>query len=156
MVASVSPVAHRNARAIRPLTSGFAKALPHKQYTVIVWGGHPKAVAAATQHLAGMGVRVVERSQVEHVFNEQRFRLQNTSEVESDVLQVGKMLGADHVVIIDVTGYLPASIAIRGVSVQSGEILRSGTAQSRFNGEMMDEAVTPLTNWAIARAFERK
>src|SRR5437867_2581837 len=124
-----------------PITDGFRKSLPPPHARTVVWGGHPSATGTAVSWLQRQGLRIVERSKLQKVLDEQTIRLTHTSDDEAQVLRVGKLLGAEVVVFIDspVTGghqssggaygniaasgsatVYSTSIWVRGVDIESG------------------------------------
>ena len=135
---------------VYPVTSGFhapgetfgfgddmnGRFMPSKPETVVIWANH----AGVEHHLAGVllhdGYTVVERARLQQIFNEQKIRLMYTSESEADVLRVGRLAGATQVIFVE-TQREPsfgheiksASVGIRGVSVETGQVRWSGTAR---------------------------
>jgi hypothetical protein len=137
-----------------PSTSGYLRYRPVKPPTVIVWGTDLGAIAGTINTLQKMGFRIVERAQVDRLFEEQRFRLMYTPDREADLLKIGQMLGADQVVFVEVTAYVPyPAVALRGVSVENSEIIWSGLARSRIYLEDFNTAAMILPSWAIGRAW---
>lgn len=137
----------------------------------VVWSEHPGVASAITETLQKAGHTVVERSRLQEVFDEQKIRLTHTPDDGPNVLHVGRLIGADRVVLTDVTirpevvGQAGSSgsaggsrtvyhttVAVRSVSVESGEVQWSGTAQPRMPLSNPDVAVIYLAQWAMARA----
>lgn len=135
---------------IYPATSGFhapgetfgfghdmnGRFMPSKPEAVVIWANH----AGVEHHLAGVllrdGYTVVERARLQQIFNEQKFRLMYTPDSEADVLRVGQLAGATQVIFVEVQreptfGHeiKSASVGIRSVSVETGQVRWSGTAR---------------------------
>ena len=161
-----------------PITDGFRHSLPKPGVRVVVWGGHPAATGAAINWLQRQGLRIVERAQLQRIFDEQRIQLTHTSDDEAQVLRVGKLLGANAVAFLDtpVTGGSHAkgssffwqgsggssldsasvystSAWIRGVSIETGEVLWSGTARYPESFANLDNVLAVLTCHALATAW---
>jgi hypothetical protein len=134
---------------IYPATSGFHAAgetfglgenkngrfVPSKPEAVVIWTNH----AGVDHYLAGAllhdGYTVVERASLQRIFDEQKIRLMYTSESEADVLHVGRLAGATQVIFVEVQREpsvgptKSASVGIRSVSVETGQVRWSGTAR---------------------------
>jgi len=148
--------------AIYPITTGAGISTATLQpIRFVVWSNH----AGAGHHLEGLflhlGHTVVERNRLEQVFQEQKVRLRHSLDNEVDVLRVGRLVGATQVVFVDVHPQTdarwsaeaqPASVAVRGVAVESGEILWSGTTRYLQAARDPELAVLVLTHWAVYRA----
>jgi hypothetical protein len=158
-----------------PRSSGTHIDLPYAGSKAVVWGSHSGAVGETVTSLQRIGVRVVERSHLKQVFEEQKMILSNTSEDEGKILKVGKIVGADTIVFVDVQtssdvvsrasmrGLFRAdsqtstryhlSVSIRGVDVETGEVLWSGTAHYARGVNNPEAAILYLARTAIARAM---
>lgn len=148
-----------------PVTAGFR----HRELTrapgrAMIIGARPSAVAATQRVLAGLGVTVLERQEIDHVQAEQRFRLQHASDRDADLLHVGQLLGADQVVFVEATErrtrfglsiipHYSLSVAVRGVETETGRVLWSGTATTSAPLPDPDEGFSSLIQWAMARAL---
>ena len=160
---------------IYPVTSGFhapgetfllghevnGRFMPSKPETVIIWANHPEV----EHHLAGVllhhGYTVVERARLQAIFNEQKVRLTHTPDSEADLLHVGHLVGATQVIFAD-TQREPsygheiksASVGIRSVSVETGQVRWSGTARvvAAGLGVMKDAQEGALAELAMRRA----
>ena len=157
-----------------PVTDGFHKTLPQQNTRAVVWGNHPAAAGTATTWLQKRGLTIVERARLQQVFDEQQIRLTHTPDDETQVLRVGKLLGAETVIFIDtsfqkelrssfkvdsqggeggtVTEY-SASVSVRGVNVQTSEVAWSGTARYPKPISGIEDALTRLTCQALATAW---
>jgi hypothetical protein len=161
-----------------PITDGFRNSLPKRGEHVVIWGGHPSATGSAINWLQRQGLRVVERAQLRKIFDEQHIRLTYTPDDEAQVLRVGKLLGAEAVVFIDtpITGgnrssgggfvygnvgsssmdsasVYSTSAWIRGVSIETGEILWSATARYPESSASLDNVLAVLTCHALATVW---
>jgi hypothetical protein len=105
------------------------------------------------------GHRVVERSHVEKIFDEQRFRLVHTAEQEADVLRLGAMAGATQVIFVQAESFLNKrqSVNLRSVDAESGTIRWAGTAALETDGvyviENAEQSLVSLAELALRRAF---
>jgi len=160
---------------IYPATSGFhapgetilfgenknGRFVPIKPEAVVIWADH----AGVEHHLAGVllqgGYTVVERARLQQIFNEQKIRLMYTPDSEADVLHVGRLAGATQVIFVVVQreptfGHeiKSASVGIRGVSVETGQVRWSGTAHVDTGGYyvMQDAREGALAELAMRRA----
>lgn len=161
-----------------PITDGFHHSLPKPGRRVVIWGGHSAATGTAINWLQRQGLHVVERVQIQKVFDEQRIQLTHTPDDEAQVLRAGKLLGADAVAFLDtpVTGgsrtvggsfvygnaggsnldsasVFSTSTWIRGVSIETGEVLWSATARYPESMANLDDVLARLTCHALATAW---
>ena len=112
------------------------------------------------------------RARLQQVFNEQQIRLTHTPDDEAQVLRVGKLLGA--VIFVDTsfqkelrgsyyadaskaeegthTEY-SASVSIRGVNVETSEVLWSGMARYPNPVGGIEDALAKLTCQALATGW---
>lgn len=161
-----------------PITDGFRTSLPKPAERVVIWGGHPAATGSAISWLQRQGLLIVERAQLRKIFDEQHIQLTHTPDDEAQVLRVGKILGANVVVFLDtpVTGgsvtsggsfaygnvgssrldsasVYSTSAWIRGVSIETGEVLWSATARYPESYANLDHTLAILTCHALATAW---
>lgn len=161
-----------------PITDGFQNALPKPGQRVVIWGGHPSATGSAINWLQRQGLRIVERAQLRKLFDEEHIQLTHSPDDEAQVLRVGKLLGAHAVVFLDtpITGGSRASGGgfaygnigsssmdsasvystsawIRGVSIETGEVLWSATARFPVSSASLDNVLAVLTCHALATAW---
>ncbi len=123
--------------------------------------------------MQGAGLTVVERARLQAIFTEQGVRLTHSPDDDSQILHVGRLLGADRVIFVEVTDR-PAvdtqafvyqsyggarhdavyhmSVAVRGVEVETSEIRWSGTAQTLEAISNPEQWAVVLAELAIARA----
>jgi hypothetical protein len=88
------------------------------------------------------GFTLVERSYLNLVLREQKVRLTNTSEDEADLLQVGRLVGAEQIIFVH---YAIGAVAVRGVNIQTGEVVWSGTAPIALGGDISKGTRDALT-----------
>jgi len=89
-----------------PITSGSHAAAvgssPNEKVTFVVWGDHPTAVNRVIALLQQAGHPIVERSRLNAIFDEQKIRLMHTPDDLSNLVRVGKLVGAGRIVFIEV------------------------------------------------------
>jgi len=158
-----------------PITDGFHHSLPPPNTRIVIWGTFPTVTGTATTWLHRRGLRVVERAKLLQIFEEQRIRLTHTADDEGTVLRVGKLLGAGMVVFTDasvtsgvVSNYSvsaygggggsatvsSASVTIRGVDVETGEVHWNGVARyPQKTSSAPEDSLAKLTCQALATAW---
>ena len=165
------------AHRVFPVTSG-SHALPERgkpiAKRVVVWSNHVIAgnhvIALAQQ----VGLVVVERARLQQIFDEQKIRLTHSPDDDTHILSVGKLIGADRVIFVELTeksnmlsrayvdqssGFARSetvyhvSLALRCVDVETGEVRWSGTAQFPQAITNPDQAAVILADVAAARAL---
>jgi hypothetical protein len=158
-----------------PITDGFHQRLPSLNTRVVIWGTSPTVTATATIWLQKRGLRVIERAKLLQTFEEQRIRLTHSADDEGPILRMGKLLGAGMVVFTDasVTSGVESnssanasgggggsvtvnseSVAIRGVDVETSEVLWNGVARYPVKrADTPDESLAKLTCQALATAW---
>lgn len=160
--------------AVRPICVGSQTDLPYAGTKVVVWGSHSGAVAELVTNLQKMKMRIVERAHLKQVIDEQKIILSDSSEDEGIILKVGRILGAETIVFIDVETsshvvssaaaykYVASShtgtiyhlnVSVRGVSVETGEVIWSGTAHYPRGVSNPEAGIIYLTRSAFARAM---
>lgn len=137
---------------LSPVTEGFYKYDLRRPSTLIVLGNHPNAVAAATNSFVRLGVRVIDPAQVEGLLAKHPIPSVYTVEFEAEVRTVGKTLGVEQAVFVRTA---PHTVSLQGVSVETGEILWFGKAQSLGEGDVHspEREVARLTDWAFDRIW---
>jgi len=157
-------------RTIYPITAGFHNQIPEKDTRIVVWGNHESAVGAAVTWLQRKQMRLIERARILEVFKEQKMQLTHSSEDEGNILRVGRLLGADWIVFVDTTmrsnertaiaGTIAKSwieyhlsVAVRGVNVETSEILWSGSAHYPEGAGNPEAGIVYLTNSALEHAW---
>jgi len=121
-----------------------------------------------------MGLRIVERSRLQQVFDEQKIRLTHSTDDDAQRLKVGKILGAGSIVFVEtetsssqtsrtfVNQYgggsssetvTNASVSVRGVNVESGEVMWTGTAHYPQAINNPEADIVYLTQSAVLRGL---
>ena len=162
------------AGTIRPITNGSQSDLPGPGSTIVVWGQHKGAVGEALTILQTMGFRIVERSRLQQVFEEQKIRLTYSSDDDAQILKVGRILGADSIVFVDSESssgqtnqayanrygagarsetVTSLSVSIRMVNVESSEVMWTATAHYPKAINNPEAGLLYLTQIAVARGL---
>ena len=157
-----------------PIVSGSQSDLPYQGTRVVVWGNHTGAVAEVVTNLQALKMKVVERAHLKQVFEEQKIILSDSSDDEVKILKVGKIVGAESIVFVDVqtqsdvvssaaaykyyassqtaTRY-HMSVAVRSVNIETGEVTWSGTAHYQRGINNPEAGIIYLTRAAMIRAI---
>lgn len=159
---------------IMPISNGSQNDLPEPGSTAIVWGQHKGAVGETVTLLQRFGLRIVERSRLQQVFEEQKIRLTYSPDDDAQILKIGKILGADSIVFVEtetsssqrsgafVNQYggtaqsetiTNVSVAIRGVNVESGEVMWTGTSHYPQAINNPEAGIIYLTQSAVMRGL---
>jgi hypothetical protein len=164
--AGMAHVKERLEGSAYPVTTGFHATRPRSDQPVrvMVMGQHPFATAEAQRFLAQKGAIVVERENINSIQAEQRLRLLQTADQEADLLKVGKLTGAEHVIFVETTAKLAQfkmsiirhyalAVSVRGVDTETGRIIWQGTARYSAPVNESESGLGSLTTWAIERAL---
>jgi hypothetical protein len=121
-----------------------------------------------------MGFRIVERSRLQQVFDEQKTRLTYSTDDDAQILKVGKILGASSIVFVEtetsssqVSGAFVnqygggsrsetvtnASVSVRGVDVERGEVMWTGAAHYPQAINNPEAGIVYLTQYAVGRGL---
>ncbi len=153
-----------------PTTDGFHSKLPAPYTRAVVWGGRPDTVQSASTWLLKRGLLVVDQTKVLQAAADQKVSLTGYQYLETDVLRMAKLVGARLVVFsnaevgsweaLDWSAGIPhsqrvysATISLRAVDVNTGEIEWSGKAQSPDRFSNIEEGISQLTCHALATAW---
>ena len=160
-----------------PVTSGsHAPAQPGRPPArqAVVWSNHPSAGKHLTALAQQVGLVVVEHARVQQLLDEHKIRFTHGSDNDAHILRVGKLIGADRVIFVQVReksivgsqSYVNSyyggassetvyhvSVMVRGVDVETGAIRWSGTARVPQIITNPEEAVGILVKVAAARAL---
>lgn len=149
------------AHPIYPTTYGGHAAVGVPDRAYVVWSKHPGAGQYVTSILLQAGRPVVERARLQAIFDEQRLTLSHTR--DEDVLRVGRLVGASHVIFVEVQGldsYAysmlapdPLRVSVRSVAVESGAVQWSGMAHYNEPASNPESSVINLTYWAMAHGI---
>jgi len=166
------------AHGVYPVTTGFHTPIdpnvPQKVLRVVIWSNNAGAEDTIIEMMQQNGVIVVERARLQQILDEQNIRLTHTRENDANILNVGKLLGADRVIFAEATitetvleralinanggsarpetGY-NLSVAIRGVDVETGEIRWSGSGQYPAPVSNPNVGIVYLTKRAVQHAL---
>jgi hypothetical protein len=152
-----------SARSVGSHAANYSFMAKSRKY--IVWSNHypgsehaSTVNAAITQYLQQNHQTVVERSKLDAVFREQRFRLMYTPDDQADLLRVGKLLGADQIIFTDCTSSYSydgslVTVRLRAVDVETAAILWSGSAWFTYGIRNEDEGLAFLASIAMYRAL---
>lgn len=151
--------------------------IQQEQYTrrYAVWGTPPAATDAAIEYFQQPGhdrIEMVEPARLSKILDQQQIQLTHTIDDEAQILKVGKLIGADRVLFVDVSErreqvrgsdgsygaysirtfsyilYYP-SVAVRAVDIESSEVRWSG--QAMLNKPLMD-SFDPMMLSILTRA----
>ncbi|GMV48844.1 MAG: hypothetical protein UZ03_NOB001000330 [Nitrospira sp. OLB3] len=153
-----------------PITDGFHAKLPAPYTRAVVWGGRPDTVQSVSTWLLKRGVLVVDQTKVLQAAADQKVSLSGYQYIETDVLRMAKSVGARLVVFtnadvgsweaVNWSSGLPhgqrvysATIALRAVDVNTGEIEWSGKAQSTERFGNLEEGIGLLACHALATSW---
>lgn len=145
------------ASAVPPVTEGVHTELPAPHSLTVVWGNHPAIVAVATTWLLQQGLMVIEQSKLQQVLAEAPNHEMPVGK-DTPVLNAAKNLGAKMVVFITQSGDVRAPIvAVRGVDVETTQILWSGSARyPEYLQRPISDLLANLTCEALAVAWGRE
>ncbi|TKS61936.1 MAG: hypothetical protein EWM72_00062 [Nitrospira sp.] len=159
---------------IMPISNGSMSDLPSSALATVVWGQHKGAVGEAVTTLQQLGFRIVERSRLQQVFDEQKITLTHSTDDDAQLLKVGKILGAGSIVFVEIEtsssqttrGFVNkygggmrsemvtnASVSVRGVDVESGEVIWTGTAHYPSPINNPEAGIVYLTRSAVRRGL---
>ena len=150
-----------------PTTDGFRTNLPSPYTRAVVWGGRPDIIQSASTWLSKKGVLVVDQSIVLQAAAEQKVTLTENKSLETDILRLARLVGARLVVFSNAEvgtweiGFphrrvYSASVTVRAVDVNTGEIEWIGKAQSTERFSTLQEGMNVLTCHALATAWDMR
>lgn len=151
-------------------TDGSYTRLPNASTKVVVWGTRPEAVQSLTTWLSKRGLILVDDVKMSQIANDIRLNQPGTSVSNADVFKLGKIVGAKQVIFIDADvttwraseihsffGQDPAiytaSVFIRALDAETGEIQWNGKALSMDKFTNLKEGIHQLTCHALATAW---
>ena len=150
-----------------PTADGFHSKLPAPYTRAVVWGGRPDTIQSASTWLSKKGVLVVDQTIVLQAAAEQKVTLTENKNLETDILRLARLVGARLVVFSNgevgtwEIGFprrrvYSATVAVRAVDVNTGEIEWIGRAQSTDRFSKLEEGITLLTCHALATAWDMR
>jgi hypothetical protein len=138
--------------------------VPSQKQTFVVWSNSEIVGNYLSSQLMANNHAVVERSRLQKVLDEQNLRISQAgtaSDLTSAILGAGKLLGVSQVIFaevrpqsgVTVSGTAqPASVSLRSVSVESGEVRWAGIAHFAELVADGDQGLIILAHMAMARA----
>jgi hypothetical protein len=154
---------------IYPVTTGVAHTpgRPISQVVVLSARTGPSinaALAAAHDIFRRGGVTVIDYAASSRPSEPHGPDLREHSTTDSGFLAWGKRLGADHVVVVDITDTLvlerrgsrylhDEQVSVRGLSVHTGTVVLEGMARWSQPVEQAGDHIRELTAYAIGRAI---
>lgn len=146
-----------------PIANGSHTSLPRPNSRVVIWGGDISAAEEARSWLKTRGLTIAEE-----IFRDEPGGLTHTEQDEAQLRDVAKRAGAETVVFVDVSIKLgeswtfgasgtmqDATVAVRGISVETGEIIFEGVAR-HLKPHPNDTGVVALTCYAFESAWDRE
>ena len=151
-------------------TDGTYVKLPNASVKAVVWGTRHESVQSLTTWLMKRGMTLVDDVKVNQMVSDLRTYQPATTISNADIFKMGKTVGAKQVVFVDTdvstwqTGDLEAffgktqslytaSVYIRALDADSGEIQWSGKAFSMDKFTNLKEGIHQLTCHALATAW---
>jgi Protein of unknown function (DUF3365) len=147
-------------------TDGSYLRLPDNSTKALVWGTEPEAVKSLKTWLLKQRIPLIDDVKLNQLASEMGL---NKSISSADVLKLAKTIGAKQVIFVDADVYksqrddiasffgqatiYKASLFIRAVNAETGEIDWSGKAQSRESFTDLSEGIHQLTCHALATAW---
>ncbi len=147
-------------------TDGSYLRLPDNSTKALVWGTEPEAVKSLKTWLPKRRINLIDDVKLNQLASEKGLQQPISS---PDVLKLAKTLGANQVIFVDADVYksqrdemlsflgqptiYKASLFVRGVNAETGEIDWSGKAQSTEDFTNLSEGIHQLTCHALATAW---
>lgn len=157
---------------IYPVTTGTAHRSDRPMSDVVVLSAQTgesidAAVAAAKEVFRRGGKRVLDQAVSPRPGETQGPDPRDRSTADAGFLTIGKLAGADHVILVEVTDTLVLEdrapggaaylhderVSVRGLSVNGGAVVLEGTARWSQPIERAGQHIRELTTYAIARAL---
>jgi hypothetical protein len=151
-------------------TDGSYVRLPNASTKAAVWGTRPEAVQSLTTWLLKRGIVLVDDVKMNQIASDIRLNQPGIPVSNADVFRLGKIAGAKQVIFIDadVTAWqrseiesffgqnptiYTASVFIRALDAETGEIHWNGKALSIDKFTNLKEGIHQLTCHALATAW---
>ena len=142
-------------------TDGSYVRLPDNSTKTVVWGTHPEAVKSLKTWLLKQRITLIDDVKFNQIASEKGFSLPISN---ADVLKVAKISGTKQVIFVEADvsaskgflGWPPiynASLFIRALNAETGEIDWSGKARSTQAFTNLTEGIHQLTCQALATAW---
>jgi uncharacterized protein DUF3365 len=145
-----------------PETDGSYVRLPDSSTKAIVWGNNAEAITSLKTWLLKRRIPLVDEAKVHQIATESRLAVPLSN---ADVLKAAKILGAKQVIFVDADTsasrnndifgqrHHNASVDIRALDVDSGEIPWNGRARSTDTFTSLPKGIDFLTCHALATAW---
>lgn len=157
-----------NAHPVTQADGSYVK-LPNASTKAAVWGTRPEAVQSLTTWLLKRGLILIDDVKIDQIASDVRLHQPGTPSSNADVFKLGKIAGAKQVIFIDADvttwrtsgiesffGQTPtsytASVFIRALDAETGEIHWNGKALSMDKFTNLREGLDQLTCHALATA----
>jgi acylphosphatase len=151
-------------------TDGTYVKLPNASVKAVVWGTRPESVQSLTTWLMKRGVTLVDDVKVNQMVSDIRVYQPVTTVSNAEIFKMGKTVGAKQIIFVDTDvatwrtseieaffgqaqNLYTASIYIRALDADSGEIQWSGKAFSMNKFTNLKEGIHQLTCHALATAW---
>jgi hypothetical protein len=151
-------------------TDGSYVKLPNASTKAAVWGTRPEAVQSLTTWLLKRGVTLIDDVKMRQIANDTSLNQTGIPVSNAEVFKLGKVAGAKQVIFIDADvttwrtseienffGQTPtlytASVFIRALDTETGEIYWNGKALSMDKFTNLTEGIHQLTCHALATAW---
>src|SRR5262245_6788881 len=147
-------------------TDGSYVRLPDKSIKAVVWGDNPEAVKSLKSWLLKQRITLVDDVKMNQIANDLRLR---QPILNSDVLKLAKVAGTKQVIFVDAdvhtsqatpigslfgqSSIYDASLNIRALNAESGEIDWHGRARSSQPFTNLTDGIHQLTCHALATAW---
>ncbi len=150
-----------------PTTDGFHSILPPPYTRAVVWGGRLDIMQSTSTWLSKQGVLVVDQAVVLQAAEKHNVTLTENKNLETDILRLARSVGARLVAFSNSevgtwhVGFLrrrvySATVNVRAVNVNSGEIEWIGRARSSERFDNMEIGITVLTCHVLATAWDMR
>lgn len=151
-------------------TDGTYVKVPNASVKAVVWGTRPESVQSLTTWLMKRGMTLVDDVKMNQMASDIHMNQSGATISNADIFKMGKTVGAKQIVFVDTdvstwrTGEIEAwfgqtqnlytaSIFIRALDAESGEIQWSGKALSMDKFTNLKEGIHQLTCHALATAW---
>ena len=151
-------------------TDGTYVKVPNASVKAVVWGTRPESVQSLTTWLMKRGMTLVDDIKMNQMASDIRMNQSGTTISNADIFKMGKTVGAKQIVFVDTDvstsrsgqvealfgqteNLYTASVFIRALDAESGEIQWSGKAFSMDKFTNLKEGIHQLTCHALATAW---
>lgn len=141
--------------AMPPSVTGFPGSVPSGIKSTLVWGNDERAVNTAITWLQGQGQAVYDPAAVQGLIARNLAKHNGTLIDQAAVRDAARETGVDAVAFADRVGEsLPAMVSVRGIEVDSGRVIWSGSARFDSSDQWpANDALSFLTERALEAAW---